>query len=109
MKDMMGMLRQAQEMQQKMQDAQARLEAMELTGRAGGDAVSVTMNGKGAVKRVSIAPEALGDASVLEDLMMAAFNNARVQAESAAAQAMQDAMGPLAGMAGGGLGGLLGR
>lgn len=106
------MLRQAQEMQQKMQAAQARLEAMELTGRAGGDAVSVTMNGKGAVKRVTISPDATADVAALEDLLVAAFNNARVQAESAAADAMKDAMGPLGGLGGlggGGLGGLLGR
>ena len=108
MKDMMNMLRQAQEMQQKMQEAQARLEAMELTGRAGGDAVSVTMNGKGSVKRVHIAPDATADVAALEDLLTAAFNNARVQAESAAADAMKDAMGPLGGL-GGGLGELLGR
>lgn len=108
MKDMLSMMKQAMDMQQKMQAAQARLEGMELTGRAGGDAVAVVMNGKGAAKRVTIAPEALADRAALEEMLVAAFNNARAQAESEAQKAMADAMGPLAGLGGmGGNSGLL--
>jgi DNA-binding YbaB/EbfC family protein len=110
MTDMLGMVKQAMEMQRKMQAAQARLDLVEVTGRAGGDAVQVVMNGNGAAKRVTIAPELLNEAdkTVLEHLLIVAFNNARVQAESAAQKEMAEAMGPLAGLAGGmGGGGLL--
>lgn len=100
MKDMMGMMRQARDMQAKMQDAQARLEEMEIAGRAGGGAVEVTLTGKGEARRVTISPELFSedDKAVLEDLVVAAFNDARGKAEQEAQKVMQEAMGPLAGL-----------
>ncbi len=106
MKDMMSMMRQARDMQQKMQEAQTRLERMEITGRAGAGAVEVVLNGKGEARRVVIAPELFSedDRTVLEDLLVAAINDARVKAETEAQKAMGEAMGPL-----GGLGAMFGQ
>ncbi len=100
MKDMMGMMRQARDMQNKMQEAQARLDSVEVTGRSGGGAVEVTLTGKGEAKRVVISPELFteDDKAVLEDLVVAAFNDARGKSEEEAQKVMQDAMGPLAGL-----------
>jgi hypothetical protein len=105
MKDMMGMMKQARDMQQKMQEAQERLEAMEIAGRSGAGAVEVIVNGRGAAKRVTVSPELFreDDKAVLEDLLVAAFNDARTKAEDAAQKAMAEAMGPL-----GALGGMFG-
>lgn len=99
---MMSMMKQARDMQQKMQDAQDRLEQAEITGRAGAGAVEVVVNGRGAAKRVVISPELFSedDKAVLEDLLVAAFNDARTKAEEAAQKAMAEAMGPLAGLGG---------
>lgn len=72
-----GLLKQAQKMQEEMQQAQARLAEEELTGEAGGGMVKVTMNGKYQVSRVEIDPSLMGDdREMLEDLLAAAFNSA---------------------------------
>lgn len=106
MKDMMGMMKQARDMQQKMEQAQAQLDGMEVLGRSGGGAVEIAVTGKGEVKRVTISPELFSedDKAVLEDLIVAAMNDARGKAEQEAQKVMSEAMGPLAG----GLGGLFG-
>ena len=56
MSDMMGMMKQAQAMQQKMQDVQAELDTIEVEGASGGGMVTVTMTAKGEMKAVSIDP-----------------------------------------------------
>ncbi|AHF03289.1 hypothetical protein MARPU_04850 [Marichromatium purpuratum 984] len=72
-----GLLKQAQKMQEEMQQAQARLAEEEVTGEAGGGMVKVTMNGKYQTKRVEIDPSLLGDdKEMLEDLISAAINDA---------------------------------
>ncbi|NKN31929.1 YbaB/EbfC family nucleoid-associated protein [Marichromatium bheemlicum] len=72
-----GLLKQAQKMQEEMQQAQARLAEEEVTGEAGGGMVKVTMNGKYQAKRVEIDPSMLGDdKEMLEDLISAAINDA---------------------------------
>ncbi|GAB0148938.1 YbaB/EbfC family nucleoid-associated protein [Marichromatium gracile] len=72
-----GLLKQAQKMQEEMQQAQARLAEEEVTGEAGGGMVKVTMNGKYQAKRVEIDPSLLGDdKEMLEDLISAAINDA---------------------------------
>ena len=71
-----GLMQQAQKMQQEMQKAQQELANMEVTGQAGGGMVSVVMNGQHAVRRVSIDPALADDVEMLEDLVVAATNDA---------------------------------
>jgi nucleoid-associated protein EbfC len=72
-----NLLRQAQQMQETMQKAQAELADVEVTGEAGGGAVKLLVNGRHEAKRVTIAPALLGeDKEMLEDLIVAAINDA---------------------------------
>ena len=72
-----NIMKQAQKMQENMQLVQEELAAMEVTGQAGGNLVSVVMNGRHEVKRVSIDDSLLGeDRDMLEDLIAAAVNDA---------------------------------
>ena len=83
MKDFMKMMKQAQELQGRMAEMQAEMEAMELTGTAGAGLVSVTLNGKGIMKGVTIDPSLLKpeEAEILEDLLIAAFSDAKAKSE----------------------------
>ena len=82
--DMAGMMKKAQEMQKKMQEAQDLLAKMELVGESGGGLVKVTMNGRHDAIKVTINDEALQeDKSVLEDLIAAAINDATRKVEKA--------------------------
>jgi len=99
------LMKQAQQMQQQVADAQAELAEAELTGTAGGGLVTVTIKGTGEVTTIKIDPKAVDpdDVETLEDLVLAAFHNAT----EAQRQLTEQKMGPLA--AGlGGLGGGLG-
>ena len=71
-----GLVQQAQKMQQEMQKAKQELERLEVTGEAGGGLVKVAMNGRHAVKRVTIDPSLLEDVEMLEDIVSAAVNDA---------------------------------
>ena len=79
----MGLMKQAQAMQQKMQDVQAELDTVEVEGAAGGGMVKLTMTAKGQLKAVSIDPSLLtaDEKEIVEDLIVAAANDARVKAE----------------------------
>ena len=83
MRDLMGIMKQAQAMQQKMQDVQAELDRVEVEGASGGGFVKVTMTAKGQVKGVSIDPSLLNpdEKEIVEDLIVAAANDARAKAE----------------------------
>ena len=83
MRDMMGLMKQAQQMQQKMADMQAELDAIEVEGAAGGGMVTVTMTAKGALKSVKIDPSLMvpDEREILEDLIVAAVNDARGRGE----------------------------
>jgi len=71
-----NLMRQAQQMQENMQKAQAELADIEVVGESGAGMVKVTMNGKREAKKVSIEPKLLGeDKDMLEDLLTAAFND----------------------------------
>ena len=76
-------MKQAQKMQEQMQRAQEELEETEVEGTAGGELVTVTLNGKKRMLGVSIKPEAVDpdDIEMLEDLIIAAYNDAFEQAE----------------------------
>ena len=78
------LMQQAQKMQENLQRAQAELADLEVTGRAGGGLVEITMNGRHAVRQVKIDPSAGDDLSMLEDLIAAAFNDAanRIQQQT---------------------------
>ncbi len=83
------MMKQAQEMQANMQKAQEELANMEVTGKAGGDMVSVVMTGRHDVKRVSIDDSLMGDdKEMLEDLLAAAVNDAVRQVEATSSEKM---------------------
>ena len=83
MRDMMGLMKQAQQMQQKMADVQAELDTIEVEGASGGGMVTVTMTAKGALKSVRIDPSLMmaDEREILEDLIVAASTDARVRAE----------------------------
>lgn len=74
--DLQKMLKQAQKMQEQMNSVQEELNKIEVTGTAGGGAVSVVCNGKHEFKKVTISPEAAGDAGLLEDLLLSALQDA---------------------------------
>jgi DNA-binding YbaB/EbfC family protein len=72
-----NLMRQAQQMQENMQKAQAELAEIEVTGESGAGMVKVTLNGRNEAKKVVIEPKLLTeDKDMLEDLLAAAFNDA---------------------------------
>ena len=97
MKNLAGMMKQAAQMQSKMQEMQERLEAMELEGEAGAGLVRVTLSGKGEMKRVKIDPKLADPAEMemLEDLVLAAHRAAKATIEAATAEEMQKVTGGL--------------
>ena len=92
MKNLGQLMKQAQEMQGKVQEMQERLSALEVTGRSGGGMVEVVLTGKGEARKVTI-DRALVDPAeteVLEDLLVAAINDARGKAEQVAQERMAE-------------------
>lgn len=85
------MLKQAQEMQNRMAEMQARLAEEQSEGSAGGGMVKITLNGKGGMLKVSLDPSLLvaDEKEVLEDLIIAAFNEAKNKADSSMAGQME--------------------
>ena len=86
----MNMIKQAQKMQENMQKMQAELEAKEYTAQAGGGVVSATVNGKRELLSITIDPEAVDpdDVEMLQDMIVAAVNEAITQSENATNEAM---------------------
>ena len=97
--NMNNLMKQAQRMQRQMEEQQKELEEKEFTAQAGGGAVSVTVSGKRLLTGVSIDPESCDpdDVETLEDLVMAAANEALRRAEEANAQIMGKLAGGLGG------------
>jgi hypothetical protein len=95
MKNLAGMMKQAQQMQSKMQEMQAKLEAMEITGEAGAGLVKVAMNGKSDMRKIKIDPKIVdpADTQLLEDLILAAARDARTKVEATMAEEMQKVTG----------------
>jgi nucleoid-associated protein EbfC len=89
------MMKQAQDMQGRMQDMQNELGNVEVTGAAGGGMVAVTLNGKGEARRVHIDQSLVGeaDAAMLEDLVVAAINDAKGKVEEVAREKMSEITG----------------
>jgi len=95
--DMMGMMKQAKELQGRMEAMQEEVAALEVSGSAGGGLVSVTMNGKSEMKGVKIDPSLMKpeEAEIVEDLIVAACNDARGKAEALLAEKMREMTGGL--------------
>lgn len=93
----MNMMKQVQKMQQDMQKMQAELEAKEYTAAAGGGVVSATVTGKRELRAISIDPEAVDpdDVEMLQDMIVAAVNEALRTAEEDMAASMQQITGGL--------------
>ncbi|HEX6980823.1 MAG TPA: YbaB/EbfC family nucleoid-associated protein [Alphaproteobacteria bacterium] len=97
MKNLGNLMKQAQQMQAKMAEMQERLAQLEITGAAGGGMVQATVTGKGEIKRVKIDKSIVdpNDVEMLEDLVVAAINDARGKVEAVAAEEMQKLTGGL--------------
>jgi DNA-binding YbaB/EbfC family protein len=97
MKNLAGLMKQASQMQSKMEEMQARLQTIELVGEAGAGMVRVTMNGKGELRGIKIDPKIVdpADSEVLEDLILAAHRDAKAKIDAAMAAEMQQVTGGL--------------
>ena len=97
MKNLGALMKQAQEMQQKMGEMQERLADIEVEGSSGAGMVTVTLNGKSDMRRIKIDPTLLkaDEAEVLEDLIVAAINDARSRLESRTQEEMSALTGGL--------------
>jgi len=91
MKNLADIMKSAGQMQAKMADMQAKLETLMVEGQSGGGLVKVSMTGKFTVKGLSIDPSLIkaDEKEILEDLILAAINDAKTKAETAAAEQMQ--------------------
>ena len=101
--NMNNLMKQAQKMQKQMEENQKALEEKEFTAAAGGGAVEVTVTGKKEITKVKLAEEVVDpdDIEMLEDLVMAATNEALRQAEEASVAMLSKVTGGLGGMGGG--------
>ncbi len=97
MKNIAGLMKQAQQMQSKMQELQAKLEQTEVDGESGAGLVRITLNGKGELRKIRIDPKVVDptDTDMLQDLILAAHHDAKLKAEAASAAEMQKVTGGL--------------
>jgi len=103
MKDLGSIMKQAQAMQQKLADAQAKLAELSVEGTSGGGMVTVTLKGGGALSGVVIDDSLLtpGEGDVVADLIVAAHADAKRKLDAKQAEMMREAAGPMAGLMGG--------
>jgi DNA-binding YbaB/EbfC family protein len=95
MKNLGQLMKQAQEMQTKMAEMQETLGDIEVSGSAGGGMVTVRLNGKSEMRGVKIDPSLADDVEVLEDLIVAAYNDAKVKVEARVQEEMSKLTGGL--------------
>ena len=102
MKDLGALMKQAQAMQQKLQEAQARFAEQEIEGVSGGGLVKLALRGAGDMARLSIDDSLLasGEGEILADLVIAAHGDAKRKLDAAQADLVREAAGPLAGLPG---------
>jgi len=95
--DFLKMMKQAKQMQEQMGSLQEQMVEMEGQGTAGGGLVTVTLNGKGDLKGLSIDPSLMKEEEkeILEDLIIAAHTEARAKIEQAIQEKTQEMMGGL--------------
>lgn len=104
--NMQQMMQKAQKMQKKMAELQEEAGQIEVQGQAGGGLVKITMTCKGMMKKIDLDQSALADKEMLEDMILAACNDARAKADQTMADATQKAMNDMGippGMLGGGM------
>ena len=97
MKNLAGLMKQAQQIQSKMQEMQEQLTHLELSGEAGAGLVRVTLNGKGEMRSLTIDPKVVdpSDTEMLQDLIVAAHRAAREKIDAASQTEMQKVTGGL--------------
>ena len=100
MLNIQGIMKQAQQMQRKMQETQEKLGQELREGTSGGNMVKVVLNGKSEMQSINIDKAALDDVEMLEDLIKAAYNDAHQKIDEMMAEGMKEATGGV------GLGGL---
>lgn len=102
MKDLGSLMKQAQAMQSKLQEAQARLADTVVEGSAGGGAVTLLLKGTGELASVQIDESLMqpGDSEMLADLIVVAHGDAKRKLDEQQAALMQEVAGPFAGMGG---------
>lgn len=97
MKNISDLMKQAGEMQSKMSEMQDAMDSLEIKGVSGGGMVVVTLSGKGHMRGLKIDPEiARDDIEILEDLIVAAHNDAKIKSEERMAEEMKKLTGGLA-------------
>jgi hypothetical protein len=91
--DIKSLMRQAQQVQEKIKKMQAELENKEFEGASGGGVVKVLINGSGIAKKISIDPSLINkdEKEILEDLLIAAFNDAKKKADEGSNNALSEA------------------
>jgi len=102
MKDFGEIMKQAQAMQEKLQQAQARLAEAEVEGSAGGGMVKLVLKGSGELARVTLDDSLLtpGEGEIVADLIVAAHADAKRKLDARQAEVMREAAGPLANLPG---------
>lgn len=97
MKNMGDIMKAAQQMQSRMADAQAKLKLLEVEGQSGAGMVKIAMNGEGKITLVRIDPTVVtpDDAGMLEDLILAAGNDAKTKLDAKVQDEMQSVTGGL--------------
>jgi len=97
MKDIMGLMKQLGQMQSRMQAMQDELAALEIGGQSGGGLVEVTLDGKANLKRIKLDPSLMKpeEVEIVEDLVIAAIQDAKGKVEAALAEKMQAVTGGL--------------
>ena len=98
MKNIGKMMKQAQDLKGKMAEMQEKLAELEISGSSGGGKVQVTLNGKGEARKLMIDPSLAGsgdDPEMLEDLILAAFNDAKSNLEKTVREEMSELTGGL--------------
>ena len=100
MADLNALMKQAQAMQQKLQEAQARMAETAASGTSGGGLVTVSLKGPGEITGVLIDDSLMvpGETEILADLIVAAHADAKRKLDAVNAELMREAAGPMAGM-----------
>ena len=97
MKNLGNLMKQAQEMQSKMGEMQQKMQEMEISGTAGGGMVEVVINGKGDLRGLTIDKSIVDpeEKEMMEDLIVAAFNDAKIKVEEVMKEQMAEVTGGL--------------
>lgn len=97
MMNIQGIMKQAQMMQKKMEEAQGKLAQQEVTGSSGGGMVKITMTGKSEMKKIELDKSLMvaDEVDILEDLIVAAYNDAKSKADAMMEEGMQGVTGGL--------------